>query len=325
MCVTSYNVDQMPGIVDFAADMGASNVHYMWYFVRTQSRQSGFAPVDKIFENLIRSSMRAEERGIPVDNIEAMKTQIFAPAGTIHDGGTAGWESLAVGPDDKLYPSAALVGVEELASDIASGLVETWRDSPVLERIRNTTAVAESDSPLRFILGGGDIDHSYLHGRKFLGDDPYEKLYENTALWLVGREAQKQKQNGEPGLLLQMGEILRSCGAHGKVALVHSNCLLATAQNDSLTTVKEFYSDAVADTKTDILNPVCYETSLIDHIPKNTASVDTAAAAPSWTPRSRRAKPWWTWAAAGGWSASSRHALPGAKAGPWESTCSTPC
>ena len=65
-----------------------------------------------------------------------------------------------------------------------------------------------------------------------------------------------------------MGEILRSCGAHGKVALVHSNCLLATAQNDSLTTVKEFYSDAVADTKTDILNPVCYETSLIDHIPE---------------------------------------------------------
>ena len=268
MCVTSYNVDQMPGIVDFAADMGASNVHYMWYFVRGRGRQSGFAPVDKIFDNLVRSSIKAEERGIPVDNVEAMKTQIFAPAGTIHDGGTAGWESLAVGPDDKLYPSAALVGVEELASDMASGLVETWRDSPVLERIRNSTVVAESDSPLRFILGGGDIDHSYLHGKKFLGDDPYEKLYENTALWLVSREAKKQKQDGEHGLLLQMGEILRSCGAHGKVALVHSNCLLATAQNDSLTTVKEFYSDAVADTKTDILNPVCYETSLIDHIPE---------------------------------------------------------
>lgn len=268
MCVTSSNVKQMPGIVDFAADMGASNVHYMWYFVRGRGKQSGFATVDDIFENLMKSSIRAEECGIPVDNIEAMKTQIFAPAGTIHDGGTAGWESLAVGPDEKLYPSAALVGVEELASDMGSGLVETWRLSPVLERIRNSTVVTESDSPLRFILGGGDIDHSYLHAKKFLGDDPYEKLYEKTALWLVSREAQKQRHNGEPGLLLQMGETLKSCGAHGKVALVHSNCLLATAQNDSLTTVKEFYSDAVADTKTDILNPVCYETSLIDHIPE---------------------------------------------------------
>lgn len=267
MCVTASNAHHMPGIVDFAADMGASNVHYMWYFVRGRGKQSGFPDIHTIFQGLVESSIRAKKRGIPVDNIEAMKTQIFAPAGTIHDGGTAGWESLAVGPDEKLYPSAALVGIKELASDMASGLVDGWHHSPVLSKIRNST-VAHSDSPLRFILGGGDIDHSYLHGGKFLGDDPYMKLYEKTALWLVSQEAKKQRQHGEPGLFLQMGEILRSCGAHGKVALVHSNCLLATAQNDSLTTIKEFYSDAVADSKNDILNPVCYEASLIDHIPE---------------------------------------------------------
>ncbi|KJS29765.1 MAG: methyltransferase type 11 [Desulfatitalea sp. BRH_c12] len=267
MCVTSANVHEMPGIVDLAADMGASNVHYMWYFVRGRAKQSGVASVDTIFDSLVASSMRGKKRGIPVDNIEAMKTQIFAPAGTIHDGSTAGWVSLAVGPEEKLYPSAALVGIEALASEMGSGLVDTWQRSPVLQKIRNST-VAGGDSPLRFILGGGDIDHSYLHGKKFLGEDPYLKLYEKIALWLVSREAEKQKQNGQPSLLLQMGEILESCGAHGKIALVHSNCLLATAQNDSLTTIKAFYAEAVADSKIDILNPVCYETALIDHIPE---------------------------------------------------------
>jgi 7,8-dihydro-6-hydroxymethylpterin dimethyltransferase len=266
MCVSSANVHEMPGIVDLAADMGASNVHYMWYFVRGRAKPSSVASVDALFESLVESSIRGEKRGIPVDNIEAMKTQIFAPAGTIHDGSTAGWVSLAVGPDEKLYPSAALVGIEALAGKMESGLVDAWQSSPVLEKIRSST-VAHGDSPLRFILGGGDIDHSYLHGRQFLGEDPYLKLYEKTALWLVSREAHKQKQNGRPGLLLQMGEILRSCGAHGKIALVHSNCLLATARNDSLTTIKEFYSEAAADSRTDILNPVCYETALIDHIP----------------------------------------------------------
>jgi 7,8-dihydro-6-hydroxymethylpterin dimethyltransferase len=267
MCVTASNAGQMPGIVDFAADMGAGNVHYMWYFVRGRGAPSGFADIETLFDGLVAASMRANARGIAVDNIEAMKTQIFAPAGTIHDGGTAGWESLAVGPDEKLYPSAALVGIEALASDMGSGLVDAWQNSPVLAKIRNSS-VDGGDSPLRYILGGGDIDHSFMHGGKFLGDDPYMKLYEKTALWLVSQEAEKQRPSGEPGLLLQMGEILRSCGAHGKVALVHSNCLLATAQNDSLTTIKAFYSDAVADSKIDILNPVCYEAALIDHIPE---------------------------------------------------------
>jgi 7,8-dihydro-6-hydroxymethylpterin dimethyltransferase len=50
MCVTSFNVHEMPGIVDLAADMGASNVHYMWYFVRGRAKQSGVASVDALFE-----------------------------------------------------------------------------------------------------------------------------------------------------------------------------------------------------------------------------------------------------------------------------------
>jgi MoaA/NifB/PqqE/SkfB family radical SAM enzyme/SAM-dependent methyltransferase len=267
MCVNDANVHEMPDVIDFAASVGARNVHYMWYFVRGRGKKSGFVPVETLFEELVRSADRAERLGISIDNLEALKTQVFAPAGTLHDGGTAGWESLAVGPDERLYPSAALVGVTELASDMPAGLVDAWRESPVLSRIRESSA-GELASPLRFLLGGGDLDHSYLHSGAFLGGDPYEALYERTALWLIGREAALQEPGPGPGLRLQMGEILESCGAHGKVALVHSNCLLAAAQADTLTPIKTFYSEALAEEKPDILNPVCYDAALISHIPE---------------------------------------------------------
>jgi 7,8-dihydro-6-hydroxymethylpterin dimethyltransferase len=77
-----------------------------------------------------------------------------------------------------------------------------------------------------------------------------------------------QPANGLPGLRLKMGDILVSCGAHGEVALTHTNCLLAAASPDSRTVVKEFYQAAAETTKEDILNPVCYPEEAISHIPK---------------------------------------------------------
>jgi len=267
MCVTRENVRGMPGIVDLAAVLGAGNVHFMWYFIRGRGGGAEFPTLDEIYENLIAATGRAEKAGIRIDNIEALKTQIFAPPGTIHDGTTAGWESLAVGPDFKFYPSAALIGLPELSTEMEGGLEPAWRNSPVLARIRSRTA-ADLDSSFRFFLGGGDIDHSYIHNRTFMGDDPYLPLHEKLALRLIAGEAARQPESGPPRMRLRMGEILESCGAHGKVALVHSNCLLATAQENSLTVVKSFYSEAVGDKNEDILNPVCYEEELIQHIPK---------------------------------------------------------
>ena len=34
MCVNADNVADMPGVVDLAAETGAANVHFMWFFVR---------------------------------------------------------------------------------------------------------------------------------------------------------------------------------------------------------------------------------------------------------------------------------------------------
>lgn len=267
MSVNNENVTDMPAFVDFAADIGAGNVHFMWLFKKGRGTVDMLVPNETIYCSLTRAVCRSEALNIPIDNIEALKTQIFAPPGTIHDGSTSAWESLAVGADEMLYPSAALIGAPELATDLSEGIEKAWKESAVLKKIRSQT-VHHLFSPFRFFTGGGDIDHSYVHRKTFMGDDPYEALYEKLTLWLIHREADLQPEIDLPQVRLRMGEILESCGAHENVALIHSNCLLATAGETSINTIKSFYSDAVGDKKQDILNPVSYPEALIDHIPK---------------------------------------------------------
>jgi 7,8-dihydro-6-hydroxymethylpterin dimethyltransferase len=267
MCVTAENLVDMVDVVDFAAAHGAANLHFMWYFVRGRGKPQGFAPPERILPRLVAAAEQAARIGLSIDNIQVLRSQVFAPPGTIHDGATGGWESLAVGPDGRLYPSPALVGVADLATEMSNGLARAWRHSAVLEECRRATA-RNLASPWRFLLGGGDPDHSYLHGGRFVGSDPYWRLYEELALWLIAREAAGlPAADGLPRLRLRMGDVLESCGSQGSVALTHSNCLLAAATPDSRTVVQEFYKEAAADTKTEILNPVRYPEELISHIP----------------------------------------------------------
>jgi len=267
MCVERRNLTDMAALVDFAAEVGADNVHYLWYFVQGRGSDANFVPVDEIFPQFIAAVEKATAHGIQIDNLTALKTQIFAPAGTIHDGSSSGWESAAVGPDARLYPSAALVGQERLATALDNGLAAAWQNSPVLTEIRRAT-VAGTDAPLRYFTGGGDLDHSWVHAETFSGSDPYLPLYEKIMLWLIRQAASGVAESESIGLRLKMGDILESCGAHGRVALTHANCLLAIADSNSLAVVKDYYSSAATATKEDILNPICYAEEVIAHIPE---------------------------------------------------------
>ena len=102
-------------------------------------------------------------------------------------------------------------------------------DTPPANTAPRSRLAAGDIEPLKFILGGGDSDHSYMHSGEFTGHDPYLPMHENAALWLIAREAKRQSADGPPRLRLKMGDILESCGAHGEVATIHSNCLLAVA------------------------------------------------------------------------------------------------
>jgi len=267
MCVQEHNLADMPALVELAAKTGAANVHFMWYFVRGRGERSGWAEPGAIFPHLVQAAQRADRLGVGIDNIDALKSRVFAPSGTIHDGSSAGWESLAVGPDGRLYPSAATVGIEELATEIDTDLAGAWRGSEVLAGLREATA-ANLDDPLRLILGGGDGDHSYISGGRHVGQDPYAPLHEAAALWLIAQEAALYPADGPPRLRLKMGDVLAGCGPRGPVALVHSNCLLAMAGKDGRRSVGEFYTKAARNPREDIRNPVTYPAELIAHIPE---------------------------------------------------------
>ena len=129
MCVMRDTCAEMPGVVDFAAGVGASNVHFLWYFVHGRATEREFAQPAIVFENLIEAARRAAAHGITIDNVEAWRSAVFSPGGTIHDGTNSGWESLAVGPDDCLYPSPALVAEPALATPLRRDLATTWRES----------------------------------------------------------------------------------------------------------------------------------------------------------------------------------------------------
>jgi len=199
MSVNRKNMAEMPDIVDFAASEGAVNVHFMWYFIGGRGKSDWFAPANEIYPYFVEAAENAEKAGISIDNIESLKTQIFVPRGTIHDGTTAGYESLAVGPDSMIYPSPALVGQSELASGLSAGLGYCIKNSTVLEKIRRCT-IADLNSDLKFFTGGGDMDHSYAHNKTFMGSDPYEPLYKKMMLWLISREVSKSPENDFPAI-----------------------------------------------------------------------------------------------------------------------------
>jgi len=266
-CVTKENARDLTWLVDYAADQGAAALHLMWHFIRGRGSVAQHLQPPELLQPVLAALLRAEQRGITIDNIENLKAQIFSAPGTIHDGSSAGWEAAAIGPDNQLYPSAATIGLAELATPLDQGLVQAWQQSPILARIRQTSVAGLSD-PWRFLLGGGDLDHCYHHNGSFVGADPYQPLFEQLSLLLIKQAANRLPEAAQPGLRLKMGELLVSCDSHGPVALCHTNCLLTLEPfADSRSRVGSYYAEAVGDKRLEILNPVHYDENMMQHIP----------------------------------------------------------
>lgn len=274
MTVTRQNVDDMQGLIDFAGDQTISNVHFLWLFQKGNADAKLFVEPDVIFQNLIAAQERAETAGVKIDNIEILRSQVFSFPGTKYDLSNAGWQSLAVGPDGQVYPTPALVYTESMrCGSIRSGLKKIWQESAVLQSVRDAS-LNHSDryatNPLRFIIGGGDIDHSYVHSGRIAENDPYEKLYAGIVQWLIAREASYSITDGYPAFRLRMGEKLGDCPAEGcNIFFTHSNCVLSLPGHDIHSQVNRFYSQAAVEVREDILNPVCYAAPMVAHIPED--------------------------------------------------------
>lgn len=261
------NIADMVEIIRLAAQRHNS-VHFLWHFQRGKGSEKQHVSPAEILPQLLAAQKEAQLLGVTIDNIETLRSQVFATPGTRFDLSNAAWESLAVGPDGHIYPSPALVAVPELdCGTLSQGLETVWRTSPVLAEIRRATLKGSyDDNPLKFLVGGGDIDHSYISGGSFSGHDPYVELYNDVALWLIGEQAKAYPDPQRPELALKMGDVRYDCPEGKSVTLTHCNCMVALA--DGHASVREFYGQAAQNANEDIVNPFAGEQLAADFIPE---------------------------------------------------------
>lgn len=272
VAVNRTNLEELPALIELAADRGVSNLHFLWHFIRGKGDREQFVEPGAIFPQLLLAQKIAAARGVSIDNIETLRSQIFSSPGTRFDLSNTGWESLAIGPDGHIYPSPALVGLAELdCGQLSEGLQQVWHHSPVLEKIRRATLLDSpllAARPLNLLIGGGDLDHSYLHGGKFTGHDPYLELYEKLALWLITEQAQRYPVRNQAELILRMGDVRHDCPDGGRsVSLTHCNCVISLPDHSGHKSVREFYGQAARQTNSEIVNPFAPMRQTLDFIP----------------------------------------------------------
>jgi MoaA/NifB/PqqE/SkfB family radical SAM enzyme/SAM-dependent methyltransferase len=275
VAVSAGNVQDLPQLVDVAAEIGAASIHLLYHFIRGKGSREQFISPEDIFPHLLKAWQRADELGVTIDNIETLRSQVFSTPGTRYDLSNTGWESLAVGPDGVIYPSPALVSMEQCAcGNLDQGLASVWKTSPVLEDIRQCSLIDSplyGANPLKFLVGGGDIDHSFMYGKEWVGHDPYVELYNRIALQLIANQAGSYGHAGKSTVRLRMGDVRHDCPDGedaAEVALTHCNCLISLASDDGgHSSVREFYGQAALTANEDIVNPLAPAQDDADFIP----------------------------------------------------------
>jgi len=277
MVVDRRSVEHMEWLVEEAARLGLNSIHYLWYFVKGHGSADELPSIEAIADGLDRARVRGESLGVAIDNVEILRSQILSLPGTRYDLTNAGWQSLAVGPDGQVYPTAALVLEPALAcGHVTEGLERIWREAGPLESLRRASITSSPEimaRPLSFLTGGGDPDHSYVAGGNFVGADPWLELQERTALALIAEQAGPDDAVGRPAFRARMGERLEACSEEDALcAFTHSNCVLSLAEEDGHSLARSFYGAAAASPNEDILNPTSYEAATETALPGSALS-----------------------------------------------------
>jgi radical SAM protein with 4Fe4S-binding SPASM domain len=167
--VVRRNLDDLEAFVRLAADLGVSNVHLLWPHRRGRALSGPLADLPsaiEILEAVRRARAAARDAGVTIDNLEEFRLRLDGPPGVKNDLASAGWASLCVYTDGHVYPSASFAGEPGLAcgSLWERSLEAIWRDSPVLRELRQATVERKPicrSCPLKFLCGGGDVEHGY--------------------------------------------------------------------------------------------------------------------------------------------------------------------
>lgn len=265
LTVGKENVPYLPELFSVLAGLKVKNVHFQYHFQRGFGQDLEMAIEDfrKILPSLLTAAVL---NGISIDNVEAIRSQVFTPPGTRFDFGNGGWQSLAVGPDGNIYPTPATVDVDYLRSGkIEDGLEKVWRHSPILQNIRELSLMdvpAMAADPYRFLLGGGDLDHCLKPGENCSGLtlelDPYAGISRDIARHLIAAEAACLPEIESPAIKLRMGDISSRCSTGDEVNFTRCNCLLSMGEGPH-GLVRNFYGARAEETDETILNPVHYD------------------------------------------------------------------
>ena len=279
------NLETLAELPGLAKVLGATSFHLMWPHRRgrAMSRLDDVPSVEALLALTRATRDAALAAGIKFDNLESVRLRVNAVAGVKHDLGMAGVESLCLSSDGVLYPSAATANQSELALGRVDGeqsLLEVWQASALARELRGLSLVANPAArrdPLRFITGGGDLEHAYFWSGSFGGDDPWLPLASALVrdameeLARRGRDRVNRRSGFDaPVVFHAMGEGALACGDEvpGAVRTLHSNCVLAFDVERPRALVREFYGAAAEKPDESLCCPVRPSAEDLKHIPQ---------------------------------------------------------
>lgn len=288
---TEKNLDELEAIPAIVKSVGAKSQHLMWSHRRGRAATTGngFFPENaRLLRGLFAAAEAAEREGVLLDNFEVVKRRVNGVPGTKYDLGNAGWDSICVYADGRVYPSAALANEPSLVCGDATrnDLADILATSSVVRTLREATLARKesvASDPFRFLTGGGDLEHAWsFSGGDFLGPDPYYPLSVALArrvMTTLGREkaGRRNTRSGydAPLVLHAMGEGAVACGtADGRLAeepvlTLHSNCVLSFDVDKPREKVREFYGAAAETVQPELCCPTKYDDAAVSHIPQD--------------------------------------------------------
>ncbi len=285
--ITEANADDVPEVTRLVSRLGGTTHHLLWLHKRGRADDGGVdrtPSVERVIEVVRRCREVGRSVGVIVDNHEAVKTRLRYPAGTKRDLASAGVSSLCVYADGSVYPSAAMADVPELrcGSILERPLQDIWTSSAVARTFASATVEDKSickACPLKFLCGGGDVEHAYFYGGSIAAHDPYCELHQAMiadALQELSEERKALVTNRKSGfsapiVYTGMGEAAVTCATDetpGEVLTSRSECVLTFDLDAPRKVVRDFYGDAAETPQEELCCPVQPNPEDLAHIPK---------------------------------------------------------
>ncbi len=285
--IAEANADDVANVTRLVASLGVKNHHLLWLHKRGRADVRGedrTPSIEKVIEVVRVANRVAKEHGITVDNCESVKARLRSMIHTKHDLAGSCISSLCVYSDGMVYPSASMANVPELSlgSVLEQSLERIWRESPIAREFRAATVEKKEickACSLKFLCGGGDIEHAYFYEGSIHAHDPYCDLHKAMFADAMQELAEERKglvsnrQSGfnAPVIIAGMGEGAVNCATDEEpreVQTTRSECVLSFDLDAPRKLVREFYGDAAEKPQEELCCPVQPNEEDLAHIPK---------------------------------------------------------